>query len=665
MIKILIGLVAAIVIATGGFFGFEFYVQHRVAGEVEAAFDQIRATGSKASHGKVSFDLSSHTITVADIAAESATQPPASVKIASFTASGVSQPEATRFTADSIEATGVAVDGSMAVGTGWHFAYKAPRIAIKDFSGPAGPKPPPALSSAADVYRFALENFAAVTASSVTAPSVTATASVPGAAGAQAFDYTYSNLALRDIRDGRIAAMTVDRAGFTANIQQDGKTEKFGGEFESMAAYDFDSAAALAMLDPARANDDKYYRAYRQITVGAYAATLQKGMRMRMDGMTIDEVGLRPSRLQFSQLMAIVASAPPPGTTPTPAQTRDVLEKAAGIYEGIRIGNAEMRGIALDTPEGPFKLAAIRLNLENGKIGEFALEGLDARSPKGPVKVGRFALQSLDVANLLRMSSQFSNPAQKPSPDQLVGLFLLLEGAEIKGVVAPYKDSTAPVNVETLSLNWGQFVGPIPSKARLTARMSGPLDASNPELSKMLAAAGMQSVAINCDLGAAWTESSHTFVLDPVMVELGSVLTASARVSLANVPREMFSTNPLQAAVMAAQIEAGTIEIALRDTGGVDLAVAQYARAQQVSRDAARRAIIETIKAGSTAMAANNPDALAVAGALTRFIETPGGTLTIKLTPRGKVPAMQLVGALKTDPLSALARFQVEASTGL
>ena len=32
MIKILIGLVAAIVIATGGFFGFEFYVQHRVAG---------------------------------------------------------------------------------------------------------------------------------------------------------------------------------------------------------------------------------------------------------------------------------------------------------------------------------------------------------------------------------------------------------------------------------------------------------------------------------------------------------------------------------------------------------------------------------------------------------------------------------------------------------
>ena len=71
-------------------------------------------------------------------------------------------------------------------------------------------------------------------------------------------------------------------------------------------------------------------------------------------------------------------------------------------------------------------------------------------------------------------------------------------------------------------------------------------------------------------------------------LEVGSVLTAAARLSVANVPREVFSINPLQAAIMAAQIEAGPIEIALRDIGGVDLAVAQYARTQNVSRDAAR-----------------------------------------------------------------------------
>src|ERR1019366_8072632 len=81
MVKILTGMAAAIVIALAGFFGFEFYIQHRVAGEVEAALEQIRAAGGKASHGKVSFDLFNRTVTVADIAAESAAQPQVSVRI--------------------------------------------------------------------------------------------------------------------------------------------------------------------------------------------------------------------------------------------------------------------------------------------------------------------------------------------------------------------------------------------------------------------------------------------------------------------------------------------------------------------------------------------------------------------------------------------------------
>jgi cell division protein FtsL len=71
MVKILMGLIAVVAIAVGGFFGFEFYTQHRIAGEVETAFEQIRAGGGKASHGKVSFDLRSRTLRIADIATES------------------------------------------------------------------------------------------------------------------------------------------------------------------------------------------------------------------------------------------------------------------------------------------------------------------------------------------------------------------------------------------------------------------------------------------------------------------------------------------------------------------------------------------------------------------------------------------------------------------
>jgi hypothetical protein len=116
---------------------------------------------------------------------------------------------------------------------------------------------------------------------------------------------------------------------------------------------------------------------------------------------------------------------------------------------------------------------------------------------------------------------------------------------------------------------------------------------------------------------------------------------------------------------MATQIEAGTIELTVRDLGGVDLAVGHYARMQNISRDAARKAIVDDIRNSAATTGTSNPDAVAAAEALARFIETPRTTLTLKLTPLGKVPAMQLFQALKTDPLDALSKFRIEASTAL
>ncbi len=240
----------------------------------------------------------------------------------------------------------------------------------------------------------------------------------------------------------------------------------------------------------------------------------------------------------------------------------------------------------------------------------------------------------------------------------------LIEGSEMKGLVAPYKNANKPIAIDTASLNWGQFIGPIPSQAHLVAKLTTPIDPANPAL-RPLVAAGMDTAAIDLDLGAAWREASRTFAIAPVTLEIGNLLKVSARLSFANVPRDVFSINPVQAANMAAQIEAGTMELSLHDLGGVDLAVAQYAGAQNVSRDEARRAIIDSIRAGSEKSLGANPAVAAAVDALTRFIETPGQTLIVKLRPLGKVPVLPLMQLLKTDPSNALAKFLIEASTGL
>jgi hypothetical protein len=656
MVKILLGLVAAVVIAVGGFFGFEFYTQHRIVGEMVAAAEQFRVLGCNLTHGKLTFDLKSRTVTIADIKLESTTQPPVSIKIASVVASGVGQPGTERFSADSIEASDLEASVSIAGPAVGNLIYKVPRLVMKDYSGPATLQRPQTPASVIDAYRSVLEQFATVSASSITAPTMVGTISNFGTVTSA--DFNYTGIALRDVRNGKIASIQIERNAFAANTQQAGKPDKLTGEILNVVSRDFDAAAVAAILDPKAANDDKYYRVYGQTTAGPYTVTSAQGLRMRIDGISIDDVSGRPSRLQIPALLSLMPAA---GATPTPAQAREMLEKVANIYEGMRIGTAEMHGISTDTPEGPFKLAAVRFNLENGKVGEFAIEGLDGRSSKGPVKVGRFALKSLDAAGLLRMAAQYSTLGQPPSPDQFLGMFPLLAGIDVKGVSVPFKNTGKPLNFEVFNLDWGQFVGPIPSKVRLVAKFSGPLD--GPEY-RMFLAAGMDKMAMNFDLGAAWDEASRSLTLEPGAFEISGLVKMSARVSLANVPRQLFSFNPLQAAAMAAQVEAGAIELTLRDLGVTEIAVAEYARTKNVSRDAARQGLIQEIRSSATT-AANSPDAQGAVEALVRFVETPGTTLTLKLTPLGKVSAMQLFRLLQSNPLDALPQFRIETSTAL
>jgi len=662
MRKVLIGLLTAVILAAAGFFGFELYLQHRIGSEIEAAFEQIRAAGGKASHGRVSFDLLSQTVTVADIAGESGSQPPVSVKIASVTAAGLSEPDVARFSANRIDLTDVEIGVEAPADTLLRVTYSAPSVVVRDYSGPADVRRLPASTSFVDLYRFGFEQLAIMKAASVVAPSLTGKMKFSPAmrGGGGDGDFTYSGLGVEGIENGKIAAMKADDFLFTF-VQPAGKARKISGNLANFVAYDADINAMAAIYDAQKASDDRYYRVYRQISAGAFTVRFDQVLTMRVEGVTFDDLAMRPSRLQVA---ALTAMTPPAGVTPTPAQEREILETVAGVYEGVRIGNAEMRGLLVEAPQGPLKLATTRFNMENGKIGELAFEGLDARAPNGPVKVGRFALKSLDISNLMRMAAQFSNPAQPPSPNAVLGIMPLIEGAELTGLVAPYKDSKRSVNIDTLNLDWGQFIGPIPSRAHLTAKMSTPVDRTDPKQAPLVAA-GMDTVAIDVDLGAAWTEASSSFALSPATVDLGGLLNASAGLSLANVPRGVFSLDPQQATTMAAQIEAGTLQLKLRDTGGVDLAVAQYARSKSVSRDASRRAMIDNIRAGSETAAAANPDAAAAVEALARFVETPGQTLNLKLTPLGKVPALQLIQLLKTDPLVALAQFRIEASTGL
>lgn len=656
MKRILIGLIALAVLAAGGWFGFNLYAQHRATAEVEAAFEQMRKQGGKASHGKVAFDLPTRTLTIEDIAIAPGKEPQAQIKISGIKSTGVRQINETRFSADSIDVTGIEVVLDQIGPAKLKISYKVPQLIMRDYASPIRAGDAPVTGSLVDMYRYVLNQYTGVTASSLAAPTLT-TSFDSGGNAAGSGEVTYSGLAIQNLKHGKIDAMKADRATIAIDVKQPGKPDKLTGEQSNIIVNDFDATAILAMLDPQAASDDGYRRIYRQVSAGTYVLKSAQGVRVDIDGFVMEDIAVQPSKFRLADMFAALPqdrSAPP-----TPAQARELLEKLAGFYEGLRIGKFEVGKASVATSQGTARINAVRY-----QQGEFAVEGVDTPSPQGQFKMERFALKSFSMPNLMRWAASLATPGQAPSPDQMLGLFRVLEGAEIKGVVAPYKNTRQSVTIDTISLTWGQLVGSIPSKANLVVKMVTPTDPSNPT-QRLMVMAGIDKLAIDLDLGAAWTESSGAFALTPATLDLGNLARAQARLALANVPRGLFTADPVQAIGQAAQVETGAIELSLRDSGVVDLVVAQFARIQNVSRDAARSAIVEMIKAQGEKIAASNADARVAVDALAGFVETPGQTLTIKLTPRAKVPLMQLMQLSQSDPESALAQFRIEAATGL
>jgi len=655
MSKIAIGLGAAAIAAVGGYFGTEAYIKNRIANEIEANFAQIRAGGGQAKHGDLAFSLWTRDVTISDIAVSFIAPQQASIKVGRFTASGIGLGSTSTFKSSNIVLTDIDASGAVAPSGALDVTVKAPRFEIADYSGPTQMPAQAKLASPLDMYRAGLMQFAAISASSMTAPSVTVNAkgtALPGGA-----DYVYSDLTIRDIKDGKIATSHVGRVNIAMTVAQPGKQVRMTGDIVDITARDFDATASATVLDPAHASDDKFYRIQGQVSTGAYTLTSDNGPSFRIDGIRMGDMKIQPSKFKMQELLAVLPAA---GAPVDLAKTRAMIETVASTYEGIQIDTAEMRGLSVQTPEGPVKLAAMRFNLDRGKVGEFAIEGLDGQSTNGPIKIGRFALKGFDFSGLMRQTSQMTVRGTTPSTDAVVGMLKALESIELNDMIAPHKDSGKLITIHNASLSWGQFVGSIPSKINLKLKMTGPLEEKDGEPFTLLRDVGINEATADMDIGLAWNESEKKLVLTPGTFEIGKLFAVNAKMSLENVPRGLFTTNPQQAMMAALPIEYGAIEITGRDLGAVDLSIAQYARKQNVPTEQARSTLADEIRTKGRAAGNNDPVSGRLADAVANLIEKPNGTLALKITPRAKLPVMQFMELTKNDPATAFTLFDID-----
>jgi hypothetical protein len=400
-----------------------------------------------------------------------------------------------------------------------------------------------------------------------------------------------------------------------------------------------------------------------QVTIGGLQIGFPGGGQLRMDSLSVEEVGYSPGAVTLDELMATTRSL----GSMRPDQA---VEQFAAFFEGARLGKFEIRGFSLTHPElGRVDIAAMRLErLEQGRLGAFALEGVVVESPLGDdVKIERLAIRGFGIASLMRAAA--ATASGLTNLDALTGAGGLLEEIELVGFVVPFKVDDRPIIVERLELKWRDFVGPVPTSLDLNLRTLTPIDENLGEQARALTAAGFDTAALGLTVSSAWMESTGQSTLrlgfETAGARLGTgnparnsppnavvgLFSLSLSATAEDVSRGLFNLNPDIAKAASMAVRAGQMEITLRDTGGFDLGLASVVRELFNSvKDApsgSQRARLRT--------------------ALSAFLDAPRATLTVKIAPKEPMPIMAIVERLSQPPFpngpDVYEIFNIEAST--
>jgi hypothetical protein len=668
MRKVLVGLVVALIVGVGGYFGAAYWAQYAAAREVEAVLDGWRAGVGSATHGRIEFDLWTRTLKVHDVVVQSRTGPHPKIALGQIVASGIDFSGK----AASLDLVDLEVSDALPGQPGGRIDQKAPRVTLKGFSSRR--LAPRKVASMFDMTRLWLEQFSAIAAASIEVPSLTVTVSPGPTAGvgrspALSAEYTYANLNMRDVRDGRVAEATVD--GVVLRGSGGAPLHDFKGEIGKSTILDADVGPLLAFLDAARPRSHEYQRVYRQLSAGPYTLRMSNGATVSVDAILAEDIGLRPAKLSLDDIVFLSEVASPPGAVRSPAQLTMLLDKFAGLYEGIHVGRLELQGFSVvSNMRNDFRMASLRIDrLDNGRFGELSLEGLNGKPAIGnPFNMGRVAVRGLDIANIMRVAStQLAvPPGQPPTAEKISAMLALVEGVEVRNVAIPEPKTGRTMQLDAFNASWGRFVGGIPSQARISMKFTAPIGPLDPEpFIKMLVGAGIRALAAGVEFGTHWTEATRTVALEPANLEIGGVFALSLKASAGNVPRDIFSTDPVRVMASAVMVDAGPIELSLRDLGLVDLLAAETARTRGAGPEMGRTLILENIARNRQALAHLGPDVETLFRAVERFVQGKGETLTVRLTPRGRVGLLQFLDASKVDPVAAmLTSFNVEATGG-
>ncbi|MDF2996180.1 MAG: hypothetical protein K0R27_1817 [Xanthobacteraceae bacterium] len=664
MRKFAIVVLVLMAVAVGGYLGAGAYAQHEAERHVATLFQDIEASGLKARHAKVEFDLFSRTLTVSDIALDYE-DGVSTATIGRITAIDVGQLGMDRVKANRVEIAEFAYDGPIMAGAGIDGSYKIPVLVVEQFEGPTR-----IATTEGGPGRMARAFILGASAKRITMPSLATTYTVGSGEGAIKTEYSYGATVMEELAAGKVARATSEPSKYSTSGPN---TRTGGGTIGKVTGESLDFAASMGVFNLGTERAETFQHLFGKLTVDGMTESYSDGSGGRLGTISASNFAVRPSTLRIEEFLSAAKGFGEPQTDGHKPDRKAMAESAgllADIIDSYQVGSVEFSDADIIAKDGiQLRLKYFSMSAFNdGRIGEFSFDGLTLTTPNGKLnKVDRFSVHGLKFSRLLRFSAEVASREGEPRATRAdrLKVFQFLDKIEIGGLeVARGRSPDDILKVDTLQLSWGDFVGPLPSKMAVTARISSPIEPlADKAPFSLLADGGVERAVISIDGGLNWNEADKTVTATPLLVEIGDAFSASAKVTLTGVDKaRFFSPDEGEALKGALASNLGTLEIALADDGIYELKLEQRALDQDVTPEIAQQTMVGIAQTLAQGITSERPDLERPAAAIVDFLSAPKGKLVLKITPKASLPLITVIQAANNDPVSLLDEVNIEAT---
>ena len=479
---------------------------------------------------------------------------------------------------------------------------------------------------------------------------------------------TYRDIVLTDVGEGRIRSGRAGGASFEAT----GGTGTSRGGFSHLTLSDFDLAASVALPTerggPGLAALKKLYGSF---SLEGINLTDASGSNTRIARISARDLSARPTSEGWTSTMDILSAGPLPLTDAKPDERRRTLSALADLLGAFEIGSLEASGIeVLDpkNPDGAARVARIGFVGSAGSAGEFQLDGLEAGSESGRVRIGSIAVGGIALKPILDGLRAMAGGPDDISPADMRRFVPATGTLRIVGLAFdPPKTGkgsgpAGSLSVGTIEIAAAKPVEGLPSDLRL-ALSEVSLATGTAEDGPLKDLAGLGYDKVNLSLGAAanWQEARQEIAIRDVSVRAPGLGSATVAGTLGHVSRDVFSPDATMAVVALAGTTAQSLDLTLQDDGLFDRVIAREAGRKNRSPEELRRDYGVAAAIGVPAMLGNVAGARVLGNAIARFIARPG-RLVIHLEAKDGAGIGLADLSSGADPAAILDRLEVAAT---